>query len=458
VAVSYSYLTSPSSGSVTWIPVTEDINKAAASSTVTDVPAVTVPTAYTSMLATDAEYQAAQSGTLAPNTLYLYWAPNGSTSTTNSDGSVTTTYQYQIAGFLTTTAGTDVNGNPLTTDGNPWNGIAAGTAGSNLLIQAQMINFNDAANDANTSTVTMTDGTATTPKTIGITNINTMWYNGYIRSADMLGNTNIQTNAQVNTKTGTPPALDPTTANTVNGPLTAYNSATSPAVPVPAATVANNSILLPASVFTDAPGAAPAAANYGISLGTSAEPTTPTPGNSVTLNTNEVPFPNAPAVTVTNPGPPVTTSTVNQLSQADALGATSVISNYGGAITSVLVQADPNNWMIINFCTDDIVSGTTPPSSAINKWWYNPNDGYFYWMGVLTSGASTTPLIDSVTYSAAADGSYAGMDYTLNVLSDGTQAVQGAIPSWLSAVVIGNATPNPALVTAYNGFVPASAS
>ena len=61
-------------------------------------------------------------------------------------------------------------------------------------------------------------------------------------------------------------------------------------------------------------------------------------------------------------------------------------------------------------------------------WWYNANDGYFYYIGKLTSGAQTANwLLESVSLDKAAGNAYANLNYDLTPCMDAIQALSDAV-------------------------------
>jgi len=62
-----------------------------------------------------------------------------------------------------------------------------------------------------------------------------------------------------------------------------------------------------------------------------------------------------------------------------------------------------------------------------NNWFYNEEDGYFYYIGKLAPNASTPLLLETVTLSAAADNSHEELKYSLMVNSEAIQNYESAI-------------------------------
>jgi hypothetical protein len=74
-------------------------------------------------------------------------------------------------------------------------------------------------------------------------------------------------------------------------------------------------------------------------------------------------------------------------------------------------------------------------------WWYNKDDGYFYYIGKLASGQATkNNLLDAVGLNAAADSSYCNLSYDLIVKMEGIQNVKEAVKSTVGWAMPDNAT------------------
>ncbi|MDR1213658.1 MAG: BsaA family SipW-dependent biofilm matrix protein [Propionibacteriaceae bacterium] len=59
-----------------------------------------------------------------------------------------------------------------------------------------------------------------------------------------------------------------------------------------------------------------------------------------------------------------------------------------------------------------------------NKWWYNPADGYFYFMGKLAAGEMTPLLLSALLLDEGAGSEYMEMVYDLMLILDVVQAVK----------------------------------
>lgn len=64
-----------------------------------------------------------------------------------------------------------------------------------------------------------------------------------------------------------------------------------------------------------------------------------------------------------------------------------------------------------------------------NSWYYNPTDGYFYYVGIVKSQQQTAQLLDSVTLSSNAGNDYNKFKYDLTVNAKGIQATKEAVNS-----------------------------
>ena len=67
--------------------------------------------------------------------------------------------------------------------------------------------------------------------------------------------------------------------------------------------------------------------------------------------------------------------------------------------------------------------------TCINKWWYNPADGFFYYIGVVEPGQATELLLDAISLSGAAESDYSHVNFDLTVVMDAIQATAEAVTS-----------------------------
>ena len=70
---------------------------------------------------------------------------------------------------------------------------------------------------------------------------------------------------------------------------------------------------------------------------------------------------------------------------------------------------------------------TTLASCEEGDWWYNQNDGYFYYIGKLAPGAETTELLKAVKLSSTAEDAYCNLLYDLIVKMEAIQNIKEAL-------------------------------
>ena len=76
---------------------------------------------------------------------------------------------------------------------------------------------------------------------------------------------------------------------------------------------------------------------------------------------------------------------------------------------------------------DGNVNNTTPTA---NKWYFNAEDGWFYYVGLVNSGEVTPLLLTAVQIDPSAGNDYMYMDYTLTVNAQALQGYQEALSDW----------------------------
>jgi alternate signal-mediated exported protein len=82
------------------------------------------------------------------------------------------------------------------------------------------------------------------------------------------------------------------------------------------------------------------------------------------------------------------------------------------------------------FTTNLLLTYATPITNAADdKWIYNPEDGFFYYIGKLSPSQGTSQLLDGVYTKQAAGNTYANMSYDLEVCMEAIQAVGSALSS-----------------------------
>lgn len=86
--------------------------------------------------------------------------------------------------------------------------------------------------------------------------------------------------------------------------------------------------------------------------------------------------------------------------------------------------SDTNQKIQINY-SDHISAVSTAPITG--TWWYNPEDGFFYYIGSVAPGTVTPNLIESLVLAADADESYTGMKLDLIVNMEAIQNTSAAI-------------------------------
>jgi predicted ribosomally synthesized peptide with SipW-like signal peptide len=84
----------------------------------------------------------------------------------------------------------------------------------------------------------------------------------------------------------------------------------------------------------------------------------------------------------------------------------------------VYAASDANHKILLKYLDTTLSSRTTADSG---KWFYNEDDGFFYYIGKLAPGAATASLLSSLTLDKDAGPEYAGMNFNLIV---NLQAIQ----------------------------------
>ena len=91
-------------------------------------------------------------------------------------------------------------------------------------------------------------------------------------------------------------------------------------------------------------------------------------------------------------------------------------------------NASAGDYITLNFSTD------LTTAMAATKWWYNTNDGWFYFIGAISSGGSTPTLLESVDMDIsvlnslpAKNGLYKYVDFDLDVKMQAIHALKAAI-------------------------------
>jgi len=92
--------------------------------------------------------------------------------------------------------------------------------------------------------------------------------------------------------------------------------------------------------------------------------------------------------------------------------------NIGNAITN-----NPDNKILLGYVTANL-NNNTPEAG---KWFYNSDDGYFYFCNAIAPGGSTTSLLADVTLDSSAGIEYSGMFFDLGVVVEGIQKTEEAL-------------------------------
>ena len=83
---------------------------------------------------------------------------------------------------------------------------------------------------------------------------------------------------------------------------------------------------------------------------------------------------------------------------------------------------------------------TTLTACAEGDWWFNKDDGFFYYIGKLASGEQTkNPLLKKLALSGEADSSYCNLLYDLTACMDAIQNVSEAISDGSAGTLVGGA-------------------
>ncbi|MDR1928100.1 MAG: hypothetical protein LBQ33_05625, partial [Oscillospiraceae bacterium] len=75
----------------------------------------------------------------------------------------------------------------------------------------------------------------------------------------------------------------------------------------------------------------------------------------------------------------------------------------------------------------DLISALTVSSADKDKWFYNADDGYFYYIGNVEPGTITNLLLESVTLDKSAGSQYTSMLYDLYVNMEAIQPLESAV-------------------------------
>ena len=90
--------------------------------------------------------------------------------------------------------------------------------------------------------------------------------------------------------------------------------------------------------------------------------------------------------------------------------------------------ADSNGMLSVIFGSE-FDNSASVTGVADDKWWYNEDDGYFYYIGAVKSGTTTPNLLEKVTLSEDAGNEYGLLEYDLIVLLEAIQNTTDAVKS-----------------------------
>lgn len=104
------------------------------------------------------------------------------------------------------------------------------------------------------------------------------------------------------------------------------------------------------------------------------------------------------------------------------------ITNGSAAMNSVIQVGTPAKLAPIQINFVNLIA--TPDANA-DSWYYNADDGYFYYMKAIEPGASTVQMMDSVQLLPEADNTYSKLKYDLTVKGEGISAFKAAVDQWI---------------------------
>jgi alternate signal-mediated exported protein len=137
-----------------------------------------------------------------------------------------------------------------------------------------------------------------------------------------------------------------------------------------------------------------------------------------------------PIPTVANPLPDTITETRRRWQSATDPLLELVFANIGATTNSVVITA----------------LDTVTPANDAGKWWYNADDGYFYYIGKVAPGQATPVLLDAVGLNFIAGDAHNNLSFDLIVKMDAVQNVKEALSTstaggWgLAGVILANLT------------------
>ena len=91
---------------------------------------------------------------------------------------------------------------------------------------------------------------------------------------------------------------------------------------------------------------------------------------------------------------------------------------------AVAAYSDPNGYIELLF-TNKVKTDLS--ACVLGDWWYNEGDGFFYFIGKVAPGQSTTQMLDAVGLNPGAGIAYCLMEYDLTVKMEAIQNVKEAL-------------------------------
>lgn len=107
-----------------------------------------------------------------------------------------------------------------------------------------------------------------------------------------------------------------------------------------------------------------------------------------------------------------------------------------------------DNKLLLNY-SPSVFANLNDAVAAGNAWWYNADDGYFYYIGSIGSGQVTNELLQSIELDYTADSTYASMDYHLIIAM---RAIQNSVEAITSTEAGGWGLTNPDLIAALTAY------
>jgi hypothetical protein len=125
------------------------------------------------------------------------------------------------------------------------------------------------------------------------------------------------------------------------------------------------------------------------------------------------------------------TATIDWLAAATNRPASDITVPAAGALAGKLstwaLTDATNKYINLIFANANVSTSATPTAADANKWWYNAADGWFYYIGKLASGATTSNLLDAMYLAEDISADYNGISFDLKVKMEAIQNVKEAI-------------------------------